>query len=443
MDLERLNDIAVSTATRLEVDDSVALGARVSERMIRFANNSVSVVNRLEEAELTLYVAKNKRRALASTLNMEPGSIRKFARDLVASLEGAPETEYARLPHKSSSFSPSPVSHDPKIATVEDELPEFAKSAIDASRAAGGKRAAGVIEAGVVSHSILTSTGTKGSDRRSSITLNIRSFAENDASGHGLSCSSSLSRFSPEAAGSAAGKGAKEMVNASEPEAGKYEVLLSPTVASNVIETLVGAASAFSVDSGTSCLIDRLQKRVASESFSLTDHGLTVGGLGGRVFDDEGSPTGSTSIIDKGILNSYLHNLTTAKRWKTSSTGNAGFVAPHPWNIEVGAGDSSFDEMVREMEHGIVLTSNWYTRFKNRRTGEFSTVPRDLAYLVEGGKVKGRVKGMRLSDDLLRLFSSAKLLSRSRDWIQWWEVDSPTLCPWILTDGVTITRAFD
>ena len=41
----------------------------------------------------------------------------------------------------------------------------------------------------------------------------------------------------------------------------------------------------------------------------------------------------------------------------------------------MSAGDSGYDEMVKEMKLGIILTSNWYTRFTNYRTGEFSTVP--------------------------------------------------------------------
>jgi len=154
-------------------------------------------------------------------------------------------------------------------------------------------------------------------------------------------------------------------------------------------------------------------------------------------------PTRTTSIIKEGFLQGYLHNLTTAKKWKTESTGNAGFVTPHPWNLEVGRGDSGYDEMVKEMKKGIVLTSNWYTRFKNYRTGEFSTVPRDGAYLVENGSIVRPLKGMRLSDDLLRIFSAVRLLSKEREWVQWWEVDTPTLCPWLLVDGATITKAYE
>lgn len=443
MDLGALNEDAVSTARRLGAEDAIALTARVRDRMIRFANSSVTTANYVEEADLMVYLAKNKRRAIASTSNLESASVKRFVRDLFDSLRGLPESEYVPLPPRASKYSPSSLGFDRKLVEIGEELPEFAKTAISASLAAGGKRSAGVIDAGTVSYAILTSTGTEGTDAKTSITLNIRSFAEKDASGHGLSCSSTLAGFDPEEAGRKAGMDAKKMREASEPEPGAYQVLLSPTVASNIVETVGKATSAFSVEAGISYLVEKLGKKVAAESFSLTDHGTVKGGLGGRVFDDEGTQTRSTPIIQNGVLSTYLHNLTTAKKWKTKSTGSAGLVSPHGWNYEVGAGDSSYDEMVKEMKRGIILTSNWYTRFKNPRTGEFSTVPRDGAYLVEDGRVTRPLKGMRAGDDLPRMLSSVQLLSKDREWIEWWEVDTPTLCPWMLIDGVKITRAYE
>ena len=441
-DLHSLNEVAMGEAKRLGADDAVALSSSGADSMIRFANDSVSVVNRVEEAELAVYLAKDRRRAIASTSNLEGAAVKRFVGDLFASMKGLPESDCVPLPDRASKFAPSPLGHDKKLESLDSELPALARRAIDSARAAGGRRSAGVINAGNVTVAILASNGTRGIDSRTAITLNIRSFAEKEASGHGLSCSSSLSGFEPEEAGRRAGEGAKSMRGAREPDAGGYSILLGPTVASNIVETVAAAASAFSVDAGTSYLVDKVGKRVASPIFDLTDHGVASGALGGRVFDDEGVKTRSNRIIQAGVLKGYFHNLTTARKWKTKSTGNAGFVSPHPWNLEVGKGDSSYDEMVREMKRGIVLTSNWYTRFKNYRSGEFSTVPRDAAYLVEGGEVTRPVKGMRAGDDLLRLFSSVRLLSKNREWIQWWEVDTPTLCPWILVDGVKITKAY-
>src|SRR5713226_10410038 len=208
MDLEGLNENAVTAAKRLGADDAVALSAKSTEGMIRFANNSVSVVTKVEEAELTVYIAKDKRRAIASTSNLDPSAVKKFVGDLFASMKGLPKSEYVPLPDKANKFSPSKTSYDKKLEDVDARLPAFAKSTIDSALRAGGKRTAGVISAGKITVAILTSTGTKGSDAKTAITLNVRSFAEKEASGHGLSCSSSLSHFDPEEAGRRAGESA-------------------------------------------------------------------------------------------------------------------------------------------------------------------------------------------------------------------------------------------
>jgi PmbA protein len=443
MDIQRPTEVAISAAKKLQVDDAVALAVYVRESMVRFANNSVTVANRIDETELMVYLVKDKRRAIANTSNLQDSNVTRFVKELFVSLKGLPAEDFQPLPTKGAKYGVTSAGYDRKIEAAGEEIPGLAEEAISASLKAGGKRSAGVVTASDVSYSILASNGTKGTDERSSITLNIRSFSEGDASGHGLSCSSTMAGFDPGEAGRMAGEDAKKMRSAKEPEAGKYEVLFSPTVAANLIETVVNSSSAFSVDAGTSFLVDKLGKKVAADCLSITDHGKLRGGLGGRAFDDEGMPTRSTPVIQGGVLKGYLHNLTTARKWKTPTTGNAGIVSPHPWNVEVSAGDSTYDEMVKGIKRGVVLTSNWYTRFKNYRTGEFSTVPRDGAYLVENGKITKSLKGMRVSDELERLFTSVSALSKNRDWIEWWEVDTPTLCPWVLASGVSITRAYE
>ncbi|MDG6901945.1 MAG: hypothetical protein JRM80_08285, partial [Nitrososphaerota archaeon] len=166
MDLEELNETAVRAAARLGADDAVALSAKSADSMIRFANNSVSVVNRVEEAELSVYLAKDGRRAIASTSNLELAAVKKFVKDLFGSLKGLPKSEYVPLPGKSVRYSPSLLGYDRKLEDVDPELPELAKEAIDSALSSGGKRSAGVISAGKGTVAIMTSTGTKGSDSR-------------------------------------------------------------------------------------------------------------------------------------------------------------------------------------------------------------------------------------------------------------------------------------
>jgi PmbA protein len=440
---ETLNEIVLEEATKLEADDAIALSTDYQEAMVRFANNSITVAKRLRENSLLVYLAKRRRRALAASTNPEEKSIRRFVRDLFESLKSLPpDSGFAPLPAEGHTFSSSTRHYDRKLETIGNALPDLAKQAIDAAIQAGAARSAGALVAGVSKTSILTTSGTKGSDRSSEIDINIRSFANHDASGHGLSCSADLSGFNPSEAGRRAGGHAKRMKVAKACEPGQYDIIMSPTVAANLLSLVGEFASAFSVDAGISFLTDKLNQVVAAESFSLTDHGAIEGGLESRVFDDEGLPTQKTKIIDHGTLKNYLHNLSTAKRLKTRSTGNAGIIDPHPWNLEVGRGDSSFDEMTRETKRGVVLTSNWYTRFKSYRSGEFSTVPRDGTYLVENGAVTTPLNGLRVSDTLERWLKSIKSTSAEREWVKWWEVDVPTFCPWVLSSDVKITKAY-
>jgi PmbA protein len=173
----------------------------------------------------------------------------------------------------------------------------------------------------------------------------------------------------------------------------------------------------------------------------LRDYGVIEGGVDGRGFDDEGFPTRENVIIEEGVLKTYLHNSTTAKKFNTSSTGNAGIIDPHPWNLVVDPGSVSIDDMIREVKKGVMVTNNWYTRFQNLRSGEYSTIPRDAAFLIENGKIKHPVVGLRISDSLPRQLANIIAISKERRWIEWWEVSIPTLAPSMLIKSVMITKA--
>ncbi len=437
------NKFGVGVAKKLGADEAILITVISNEQMVRFANSSVTVTKNINESGQVVYLAKGGRRIIGSSSNPERASLERFIDLLYKSMMSLPkDAGYVPLPARGRAFRPKP-SHDKKLEHAEGLLTGYAQEAISSADKAGARRTAGSLEADVTTHHLLSSTGTVGVDTSSKVLLNVRAFTDRDASGHGLSCSATVRRFEPGVAGARAGSHSKMMKNARQlTEGGTFQVLMSPTVASNLIALVGEFASAFSIEAGTSYLVDRLGKRVASPMLDLTDGGRIEGCLDGRAFDDEGQPTQSTKLIDGGVLKSYLHNLSTAKRFKTKTTGNAGLIEPGPWNLEVGAGDSVYEEMVKEMKHGLILTSNWYTRFKNYRTAEFSTVPRDGTYLVEAGEVRAPIKGIRISDSLERMFSSVRLLSKDREWVQWWEVDTPTLCPWVLVDGVTVTKAY-
>src|SRR5207237_557571 len=142
-----------------------------------------------------------------------------------------------RLPAKAMSYgrtvggkTPQKKQHRKQTAEggaeqdLDDEIPAFAARAIEAATKAGAERTAGAVESSHTVLRLLTSTGTRGIDEGGKALLNVRAFAEGGASGHGLSCSASLSGLDPEEAGRRAGEHAKMMKNAKPPEEGTYEI---------------------------------------------------------------------------------------------------------------------------------------------------------------------------------------------------------------------------
>jgi PmbA protein len=97
--------------------------------------------------------------------------------------------------------------------------------------------------------------------------------------------------------------------------------------------------------------------------------------------------------------------------------------------------------MIRDTKQGVYVTNNWYTRYQNYRTGEYSTVPRDAAFKIEDGELKEAIAGFRISDSIPRQLTNIEFISTERNWIKWWEVPTPTLAPGMMISGVRITRA--
>ncbi|MCP8320126.1 MAG: TldD/PmbA family protein, partial [archaeon] len=415
--------------------------AKSNENLIRFSNNSITVNKNIKNLELFLYLAKDKKRIMGSTSNPSIKEIKEFTLNLIKACEElSPSPDYTPLPKIETRYLLHGI-YDEKLVGDEIKLIEFVKEVIDAGLKAGANRVSGSLMASEENLVILTSGNATGKDKRTKILLNVRAFSDKEASGHGLSCAARLRDFNPYEAGKEAGEYAKASINPNPWEEGVYDLITLPTVTADIIQHVGSFASAFTVDAGLSFLTDRIGQKISMDDFTLRDYGVIEGGFGSRGFDDEGFPTRENVIVEKGVLKRYLHNSTTAKKFNTSSTGNAGIIDPHPWNLVVDSGSMSIDDIIKEVKRGIMVTNNWYTRFQNMRTGEYSTIPRDAAFLIENGKIKYPIVGLRISDSLPRQLANIVSISKERRWIEWWEVSIPTLAPSMLIKNVTITKA--
>ncbi|MCP8311047.1 MAG: TldD/PmbA family protein [Candidatus Methylarchaceae archaeon HK01M] len=441
MEIIELADLALREALKLGATDVSAICAKNNENQIRFSNNSITVTKNIKNLELFLYIAKDNKRMIGATSNPSAERIKIFASDLIKASEViSPSSEYTPLPKGEFSY-PLHGIYDKKLAEDGVKLIDFAKEAVDAGIEAGATRVSGSLMTSEEEITIITSGDAKGKDKTTKILLNVRAFTNEETSGHGLSCAARIADFNPSEAGRVAGEYAKISINPHSWEEGIYDLVTMPTVTADIVQHIGSFSSAFTVDAGFSFLADKVDQKVGVDEFTLRDYGVVEGGLGGRGFDDEGAPTRENIIIEKGVLKGYLHNCTTARKFGKSSTGNAGIIEPHPWNLIVDPGMMSLDNIIKEVKKGILVTNNWYTRFQNMRTGEYSTIPRDATFLIENGKIKHPVSGLRISDSIPRQLNSILGISKDRRWIEWWEVSIPTLAPAMLIKDVTITKA--
>ncbi|MEM4184006.1 MAG: metallopeptidase TldD-related protein, partial [Candidatus Caldarchaeum sp.] len=114
---------------------------------------------------------------------------------------------------------------------------------------------------------------------------------------------------------------------------------------------------------------------------------------------------------------------------------------PHPFNLVCKPGDKPFDKLISSIDNGIWITNDWYLRYQNYRTGEFSTIPRDGLFLIKNGGVEKPLKGLRLSDNIVNILKGIRALSSEAYWIRTWEITLPTYAPAAVVEKVNFTTS--
>jgi PmbA protein len=429
----------IKKAEGLGADEVVASTVFGKYRQVRFSNNQIDITTAWNDYATGVVLAW-KKRVVATQIHdfrESDASLKQLMKLVKVSEKNPTFGGFAR-----GTFRYAKSRADKKIGDLENQT-DYVFGAIEAAKKEAGSRVetGGILFAKFENVYLASSGGPSGVDTRSAIELSIRAFSQREASGHGVECSSTLRDFEPSRAGAKAGEIAKMAKNPSLGEEGIYDVVFDPLIFGSLLGVWAGMASAYSIMTRTSIFVNKLGKKVAPEIVTLKDNPAPYS-LSNRVFDDEGVPTRENVFIDHGSFKTYLHNASTAKIFKTKTTGNAGLIAPTPWSVEMETGDASREELLKEMKRGLYLTNTWYTRFQNSAKGDFSTIPRDGIFLVEKGEIKRSLKDLRISDNALAMLGNIKGVSKERQHVHWWEeADPPSLSPYVLMKNVHITKS--
>lgn len=208
---------------------------------------------------------------------------------------------------------------------------------------------------------------------------------------------------SPEEMAKRASEIAVRLLGARQPKGGPATVILDPGMVGLISHEAIGHTVEADFVLAGSVVKGKIGQQVASEMITLVDSGLSErqhSGAGTVLVDDEGVIAQETVVIDKGIMNSYLHNRETAKLFDVASTGNArAFVySDDPLirmrNTYIEPGDYDFEEMVREIPQGYYLKGPLGGQAD--ANGEFMFGAQE-AYAIEKGEIRELLRGVTIS----------------------------------------------
>jgi PmbA protein len=263
-------------------------------------------------------------------------------------------------------------------------------------------------------HVFANSRGFAGEYRASYCSIGASPVARDGESMERDHWSHSARRFvdleSPEYVGRTAAARALRRLNPVKVQTQKVPVVFEPRTARSLLESVYEAVHGMSVYRHESFLAGKLGEKVASENVTIVDDGTIPGLFGTSPFDDEGVRSRRTSIIERGVLKSYLLNTYAARKLGLKTTGNAsrgltGNAGIGHGNFYVEKGVQSPERILAGVTDGFYVTQlmgfgvNIVTGDYSRGAGGMWIRNGELAFAVSEVTIAGNLKDMLMGID--------------------------------------------
>jgi PmbA protein len=217
---------------------------------------------------------------------------------------------------------------------------------------------------------------------------------------------------SPESVGRTAAQRALRRLGARQIATGELPVIFDPETAAELIGSLSACVSGYAVYKGASFLAGSLGQPVAASSVTVLDNGLIPSALGSRPFDGEGLPTRKTTVIKKGVLESYLLDSYSARKLGLRSTGNAvRSVGDVPsvshTNFYLVPGTYGPEEIIRSVKRGLYVVE-MIGFGVNHVTGDYSRGA--VGLWIENGELTYPVEEITIAGNLKEILMDIEMI---------------------------------
>jgi PmbA protein len=201
--------------------------------------------------------------------------------------------------------------------------------------------------------------------------------------------------------------------------------------------TLINAVKADNVQRNQSPFKGKIGAKVASENVTIYDDGLFPGGLRTGTFDGEGAPHQKTLLMQKGVLRNFLYDNYTAKKEGKESTGNAsraGYLSTpniEATNFHLMPGNKTSDQLMNEVDDGLIIYYLQGAHSSNPVSGEFSVVATP-AWKIRKGEIVHSSRGVMLAGNIFEVLKNVSVIADNDRKM------GQLISPWMLVENVKV-----
>ncbi len=381
--LEQRLDDGIRHAQYLGADGAEAFVTVSRSRKAKVQNGALEDLSTSKRGGLGVRVLRNGRTGIATTSNLARIDFKDLfqqAWELSALGDQDPWLRQA----EPSGTDDLPSRYDPRIETLDAEQRIAMAMTLEAEARKASTKVSAVREAswadGAGATLLLTQKGVRafdlGSSCSASIELAVQHGNDRQAAWHW-----DMGRYPGSIDLAAIGREAalkgEQKLNPKALPSGRYPVVLHPEVAVDLLGLVAGMLSAEAVLKQRSLFGGKLGELIASPLLTLTDDGRLANGLGSEPWDGEGLPTRRNVLLEKGVLQTYLHTLKTAAEMGCKPTASAGRgTGSNPgvttFNLFPAAGGQSPEALYRMAEGGVLITEIMGLHTVNPVSGDLS-----------------------------------------------------------------------
>ena len=437
---DRASDI-VTRARKAGADAADAVFAASASVEVSVRLGALEDVGRSEEEELGLRVFVGQRSASVSSSDLSSEAMDALVERAVAMAREAPEDQYAGLAPAERLLVgaiPDLDLHDSGEASPAD-LKAAALAAEDAARAVAGvtNSEGGGASSSELAMALATSHGFAGAYATTSFMVSASVLA-GEGGGMQRDYAYGTARHrarlaDPEAIGREAGERAVARLDPAKLASGPMPVLFDPRIGASLVGHLAGAISGAAIARGTSFLLGKLGERIFAPGITIVDDPLRPHGLRSRPFDGEGLAVAPVTIVEDGMLQTWLLDSASARQLAMAPTGHAvrgGAGAPGvgTTNTYLAAGQLSREDLFADVKLGVYVTE-LIGQGVNSVTGDYSRGA--AGFLIENGQITAPVDEFTIAGNLTEMFLH---LTAASDL----EFRYATNVPTLRVDGMTI-----